>query len=300
MKYYVLKHVAEGEHRLTCPEFEVGGRSGLLISRDHSALLFTSGQAAESYAKVHNLEGFRAYCPDQRIGDLLAILAGVDRCRNALVDGKDEIVFFSCYSGAYVLPAHFYRHTEEGYEVLKADDQRHCVTVDFRRPMCGCGGLLGIWTPWSVTVSPLDEMFGVHQIIAGNCIHPDEMGCDSIVRIDMVPPRSSWQLELLLHAGDDEEVVSYNLSVQGFMPLLPEIEDVQPWWICPITGLVSIGIPRIQSDHGIDSIELRVLAVGGPGKERRILATTEVHNIPIIHPEQANADAGKQLEQLCL
>lgn len=300
LKYHVLKHIAEGGSRLISPEFEVGERSGQLMSRDRSALLFTSAQSARSYLKAHNLEGFRAHCPEQRTGNLLAILACMDHCRNALVDGKNKIAFLSCYSGAYVLPGHFYRHAEGGYEVVQADDQWRPVTVDFSRPICGCGGLLGEWTPWYLTEIPLDKMFGVRQVIAGSCMRSNETGFYSVVRIDIDPPRHGWRLEVLIQAGDDENVISYDLSSQGLTPPDSEAEDVEPWDVCPVTGLVSVGIHPIYSCEGLASVELHALADQGSAQEGQVLATAKICDIPIIHPEQANADVRTPLEWLRL
>ena len=154
MSVYGLRKL-EGEELTGDMLITFGKRTGLLGTSQGSLILFSSGSAASRFASVSRLEKVEIKHYDGDIGHFLVAVCSVDHFTSATLDGA-PIGIFSCISGGFILPSHFYRRTERGIDSLYYGGVWTPEDLDVHSPTCGCGEMLIPYLPQVCQVSSTD------------------------------------------------------------------------------------------------------------------------------------------------
>jgi len=271
----------------------IGKLTRLIGTSEGGLLLFSAKEKATKYAEgIIQNDKFDIITPSSSIGVFLATNASVDHFNSAFLDIKIPIIFLSCTSGSYVLPSHFYKQGNEGLESLWNDDQWHTEEIDLECPTCPCRGMLGPYFPSSLDFPNKKAIPSLYQAIAGSHTSFDGTSCNSLVVIDLKPPKNSFFMEILLCTEDGELSLFYHLTPKGFACIEPEEENtsIVPWEICPLSGLVRIGIPNISSHAGLKYCEIFLCERKNESFAlNRIDSTGKAMDIPMIEYESISS-----------
>jgi len=302
MTAYILKLKKGDLKGYSSAEILIGQKSRIIGTSEGELLLFSSKERAENYAKsIGILNQVDISTPYRNIGYLLETAASVDHFSAALLDERDIIFFFSCLAGYFLLPSHFYRLEKNGFEALWNDDEWHRQDIDMEYPTCVCGDMLGAYFPFSLKFEKKRAIPGLWQVIAGSYTRFDGTGCNSLVVLDMEPPRESFMMEVLLTADRHEVPIHYAVTPRGFSRIEQShaSRKIEPWQVCPITGLVRIGITNITSKLGLDSCELFLCEDNSDlSTTKRVDSTGKAVSLPIIEYESIPESAQYRLDQL--
>jgi hypothetical protein len=267
-----------------------GERTRLIYGHDGEALLFSSPKSAEAAISKYGLFSVDIERPDMALGEFLATAGDLDLCSEATIDGKERVMFMSCAFGHYILPSHFYRWVDGGFQVLQNDDDWHEVNIKLEIPRCACGADLGQYVPSGLQFANNKILPGIYQIVAGGHTALDGTGCSSLVRIDMVLPEKNLTLEVLLHADRETVILTYDLTPDGMIHRAPGEGHFEKWAVCPLSGLVSIGISPIETRTELEKVIVRKAGQNG---------TLIYAKPPSIQYEHIPAAAARALYSLC-
>lgn len=274
------------------------GRTGCLSLLPGTALVFSSKAQAASYCEQHGISGLQITKPGLLTGNLLERLAHIDRCGQAAVDGTETILFLSCASGGFLLPSHFIRYRERRFQALCRDDEWHPTRCTPEDPYCRCGGMLAPYSPFSVCSSRMAEAYGIFQVTAGSRTGHDGVHCYSLVVLDLEPPRTESRLEIDLEADGYVTTVRYEATPDGLRYDDSEASGVEPWEVCPLSGLCSIALPTITSRDGLEGLTLKVVTSDHLCGAKRRTSTARFRGFPLIQWETVSEAASESLRYL--
>jgi hypothetical protein len=291
--FYALKWSAPASPVLELNAHEASSITSLLHRKDKTALVFSSDQAAERYAADHGLAGAEPLVVPVPLGYFLAQVAGLDHCRQALLDGSLAIGFFSCVSGYYWLPSHFLVPRGDHFEALHNDNRWHREEITSEAPLCGCGDYLCPYTPsFTVFSEEVRVNTGLFQAVTGQHSTFDGTGYGGFVCLDLRPPAVAFQVTLDIEADGDCERRVYDISAAGLSAVVGGGKSPpEAWDVCPLSGLVRLFSGPIYSREGIDRITVEF-------RRGDYVWRTELREIPLVQYESVPDIAREALETL--
>ena len=119
MSFYALR--VKPDFIANCPKnVFMGKKMGFLGNTQGQLLLYSSKKEATNKAKSEDTEETEIFRIDSQIpGFSLVEIASIDHFSSAILDDNLPIIFFSCLSGRFLLPSHFYMKDKEGFRRCK-------------------------------------------------------------------------------------------------------------------------------------------------------------------------------------
>ena len=298
MSFYVIRCKSVFDNSIDSPVFSVGRGTGAVHGVEGTALVFSSQQSGKTFIRKHKLRGCKLASFDMILGQLLERFASLDLCTDALIDGTERVVFLSCGTGHYILPAHFYRYHGGTYQGLSMDNLWYDQEIEPDYPTCGCGTSLAPSRPAPAEFKNASAIPGLHQVIAGSHTSFDGTMCRSIVMIDIRPPQNeTLLLEVATSADRKRESFLCYVTPSGLSAAESPETDEDPWIVCSVSGMVRIPLTHLTNYDGLDWVELH-LCQNASGRKRRVASTGKARNLPVVQYESFPGGALSVLDSL--